>query len=126
MGNNGWVSDKAVREQAVRLTRASFRKINPPPVRSVEKVAPVVYALLIEDVSPDLIEQALINASAHTADAIRYSLHRLLPKAEQRRHEVWQPPVPIPFNPSDEEREAARKIIAETRAVLRGHKPEPG
>ena len=109
--------------QAIRLTESVFRRMSPPPLRPVEKVAPVVYALLIEDVDPTVIEQALINARAHTADGISYALRQIAPpidKAAVRRTDYWQERPR--YVPSDEERSRVQEIIDRTRKMLRGEK----
>jgi hypothetical protein len=115
------VQDRAIREQAVRLTQATFLKISPKPQRSVEKVAPVVYALLIDGVDPETIAQALTMARAHTPDGISYALRQILPPIDTTApRPAWRPYEPIPFDPSPADRAAAHRAIAEARAVLHG------
>lgn len=99
--------------------------MHPRPLQPAEKVAPVVYALLIDEIDPDIIAQAIMNASTHTPSAIRYALHQIMPTRDVTRP-VWTPPEPIPFNPSDEEKENVRKIIADAHRVLRGNSSSPG
>lgn len=119
-------SDKAIRVQAVRLTEAAFLKISPRPLRTINQVAPVVYALLIDGIDPRTIERALIDASVHTANGISYALHQIMPggdKTAPPRHPDIQPAGV--WKPSDAEKAHAQEKIAEMRAILQGGKKSP-
>lgn len=115
---------RAIKQQAVKLTEATFRKMEPKPLRPASKVAPLVYALLIQDIDPKVIEQALINARAHTESGIQYAISQLLPAttAGQRmaRPQYWKEREK--YEPTDEERTVVASIIEETRRRLRGGK----
>lgn len=115
--------DRAIRRQAVALTESVFRKMSPPPTRSVEKVAPVVYALLIDEIDPKAIELALINARAHTADAIGYALRQVIPPTDKTAPPKYREIQPAPpWHPTDAEKAAAKAHLADMRAMLRGEK----
>lgn len=115
---------KAVKQQAMKLTEATFLKMEPKPLRPVEKVAPIVYALLIQEIDPKVIETALINARAHTEGGIQYALSQIMPAttkgARLARPQPWTPPAR--HEPTEAERTKVAAIIAETRRKLRGGK----
>lgn len=115
---------RAIKQQAVKLTEATFLKMEPKPLRPASKVAPLVYALLIQDIDPKVIEQALINARAHTEAGIQYAISQLMPAttAGQRmaRPQYWTEREK--HVPTDEERSTVASIIEETRRRLRGGK----
>lgn len=111
--------DRALRQQAVKLTESTFLKISPRPLRPVEKVAPVVYALLVDGVPPETIAKALTIARSHTPDAIAYALTQIMPRSDPDRPR-YEPYKPISYVPGDEERARVLGLIAATRAALRG------
>lgn len=113
--------DRALREQAVKLTESTFRRISPRPLRPVEKVAPVVYTLLVDGVPPETIAKALTIARSHTPDAIAYALNQIIPRTDPDRPR-YEPYTPIMHNPSDDERARVHEMIDATRAALRGDK----
>lgn len=113
--------DRAIREQAVTLTQAVFTRIRPAPLRSVNQVAPIVYALLLTDVEPSVIEQALINARAHTQSGIDYALRQIMPPVDTAAKPRYRDiEVEDRTPPSEQEKAAAHVHIAAARAAIKG------
>lgn len=116
-------ADRALREHAVRLTAGMFKRITPPPLRTVNQVAPIVYALLVAEVDPAVIEQALINARTHTQTGIDYALRQIMPPADKASKPRYrQIEIEDRKPPSRQEVEAAKPHIAAARAAIKGDK----
>lgn len=111
--------DRFLRTQAVRVTQEAYARITPRPLRAQEKVVPVVYALLVDGVDAETITQALIIARAHTEAGIDYALRQIMPPADTKTKPRYPEIRSIPFNPSEQERQAVRSLIEQTRADLR-------
>jgi hypothetical protein len=115
MGN-----DQAVAAQAYRLVESVFRSLSPRPTTPPEKVARIVYALLVEDVDPKTIALALQRAKAHTPAGIDYAIRTLIPSETGMRPRI-EPIAPVDWpTPTEEQRAHAREAIAEARRRLRG------
>jgi hypothetical protein len=114
------IGDNAVKQQAIRLATSALRKRRVPAATSPEKVAPIVYALLVDEVDPLVIEKALIEADVLTGPGITYTLSRLTKPPEGQRFPM-NPVQPQPYTPpSDAERQRAREAIKNARLALRG------
>lgn len=117
--------DREIRAEAVRLTTAIFARISPPPLRTVNQVAPIVYALLIAKIPEDVIEQALVTARSHTQVGIDYALRTLMPPtdtASKPRYKEIE--ISPPFRPSEPEKAVARRHIAAARKAIKGDKSD--
>lgn len=108
-----------VKQQAHRLATSALRKRRVPATTTPEKVAPIVYALLVEDVDPAEIEKALIEADVLTANGIGLTLSRMNKAPEGQRFptpritpQPWKPPT-------DAEKATAKAAIAKARQALR-------
>lgn len=115
--------DREIRQQAVKLTETIFRRISPPPLRTVNQVAPVVYALLIAEIDPATIEQALVMARTHTQTGIDYALRQIMPPIDTASKPRYkQIEIEEREKPSEAEIARARPYIEAARRALRGDK----
>lgn len=94
--------------------------MSPTPTVPVEKVAPIVFDLLVDGVPVSHIELALTEAKSHTRPGIDYMLRTLVPrnagmKPTMRPVEIDETPPP-----TEEQKAFAHEAIAEMRKLLRG------
>lgn len=110
---------QALRQRAFRLTEQGLAGRNPPSLVSAEKVAVMVYKLLVAEVPRDQIEWVLQNARVLTESGIEYALRRS-PVAHGAKPRMDMIPRSELFRPAPAEQERVRLLIQETRDNLKG------
>lgn len=87
------VSEKALREQALRLAESFWRGMEPHPLKSPSQIAPICFSLLRDGLDPNTIVLALQRARAHTPSGVQVALAEVNAVARSR---AYRPAPPAP------------------------------